>query len=199
MGFKITTRGVVFSALFAALLSVLSLVNITLGISPVPITLANMGVMLAGAILGAGYGFFSVLLVVVLTTIGLPLLHGGGGLATVVGPSGGYIWMWPFDALLVGWFVSRIKGNGLFAWIKIFLAVEVFGSLLCYVTGVPWLAHVEQFTFAKAMVAGFYPYIPGDTIKAVLTAFIVLPIRSIYPVSRLVGSSRDAVVNLNES
>ena len=198
MDLKITTRGVVFSALFAALVSVLSWVNISLGFSPVPITLANMGIMLAGAILGAGYGFFSILLVVVLTAIGLPLLHGGGGLAVVVGPSGGYIWMWPIDALLVGWFVTRIKGNGLLAWVKIFLAVEVFGSLLCYVTGVPWLAHVTHMSFSKAMVAGFYPYIPGDTIKAILTALVVLPIRSIYPVSRLVGNTHNVVVDSNE-
>ncbi len=195
---KITTRGMVFSALFAALVAVFSWVNIDLGFSPVPITLANMAIMLAGAILGAGYGFFSVFLVVILTAIGLPLLHGGGGLSVIVGPSGGYVWMWPIDALLVGWFVTRVKGNGLLAWIQIFIAVEVFGSLLCYVTGVPWLAHVAHLSMEKALVLGFYPYLPGDTLKAVLTALIVLPIRSIYPASRLVGSGRNAVVNLNE-
>ncbi|MCF8566415.1 biotin transporter BioY [Alicyclobacillus tolerans] len=198
MGSKITVRGVVFSALFAALMVVLSWVNIHLPFTPVPITLENMVVMLAGAILGAGYGFFSMLLVVVLTALGLPLLHGSGGLALILGPTGGYVWMYPFGALLTGFFATRAKGNGVGAWLQVFLAAEVFGSLLCYVTGVPWLAHTLHMPFSKAMVAGFYPYIPGDAIKAVLTAVVVSVIRPYYPASRLVGKTSAQVAALPE-
>lgn len=196
---KLTVRGIVFAALFAALVSVTSWVKIHLGFSPVPITLENMMVMMAGAFLGATYGFFSMLLLVVLLAFGLPLLTGTGGFALLLGPTGGYVWMYPFNALLVGFFVSRIRGAGWLAGVKIFLAVEVFGSLLCYTTGIPWLAHYLHISLNKAMVLGFYPYVPGDLVKALLTTLIVLPIRRIYPPSRLVGAGGSKVAVLPES
>lgn len=196
---KITIRGIVFSAIFAALIVVLSFLQINLGFTPVPITLGNMGIMLAGAFLGAGYGFFSVFLVVALTAIGLPLLDGAGGLAVILGPSGGYVWIWPFCALFVGLFVSRVKGNGVLAFLQIFLAIEIFGSLFSYVTGVPWLAYVTHISFSKALVAGFYPFLPGDALKAVLTALIILPIRRVYPSWKLVGTGGANVALLDDA
>lgn len=195
---KITIRGIVFCAVFAALLVVLSFLQINLGFTPVPITLANMGVMLAGAFLGAGYGFFSVFLVVVLTAIGLPLLDGAGGLAVILGPSGGYVWVWPICALCVGFCVSRVKGNGIVAFLLIFVSVEVFGSLLSYVTGVPWLAHSLNISLGKATVLGFYPYLIGDTLKAILVSLFVIPVRRVYPSWQLVGIGGAKVAKLDE-
>ena len=197
--YGITVRGIVFSALFASLLVVLSFLQVNIGFTPVPITLGNMGVMLAGAFLGPYYGFFSVIIVVILTALGLPLLDGAGGLAVILGPSGGYIWMWPFDALLVGLFVSRIKGNHITAFVKIFLTIEIFGSLLCYVTGVTWLAHSVHVSLSKALVLGFYPYILGDALKALLTTLIIMPVRRIYPSWKLVGTGGTKVAKLSEN
>lgn len=189
MKFALTLRGIVFSAVFAALLVVLSFFNLHLGFTPIPITLENLVVMLAGALLGARYGFFSIALVVVLTALGLPLLHGRGGLGLILGPTGGYIWAYPFAALLIGFFVSRIKGNKTFTFVMTFLALEVFGSLLLYVTGVPWLAHVGHYSLHKALLLGCYPYLPGDAVKALAATLIVLPVRQMFPVERLVGSA----------
>jgi biotin transport system substrate-specific component len=193
MNSKLTVRGTVFAALFAALMVVLSNVNIHLGFSPVPITLGNITVMLAGALLGAGYGFFSMALVVILTVLGLPMLHGTGGLSVLAGPTGGYVMMYPLCALLTGWLVSRVKGNGIPALILLFVIISVFGGLLCYVGGVGWLMHKTGMSFAKAMTAGCWPFITGDLIKAFVTALIVLPIRAVYPVSRLVGTGGSKV------
>ncbi|MCY0876235.1 MAG: biotin transporter BioY [Firmicutes bacterium] len=198
MKFRPTLRGIVFSALFAALLSVLSLFNISLGFSPVPISLENFVVMLVGAMLGPVYGFFSMFLVVLLTALGLPLLQGSGGMAVLLGPSGGFVWMYPIAALLIGLLVGRLKRSGVTAFILYFLAFEVCGSLLLYVTGVPWLAHVAHFTFTKAMLLGCYPYLPGDAIKAIASAAIILPVRRFYPVSRLIGPSTSRVVRIDQ-
>lgn len=173
-----TVRGIVFSALFSALMVAMSYVQIRIGISPVPITLENMAVMLAGAILGARYGFFSIFTVVFLLLLGLPLLHSNGGLGLLLGPTGGFIWMFPVSALLVGWFANRISGRG--GWVSyvlLFLVIELFGVLLVYVSGVPWLAHKLHVSFEKALVLGFYPYIWGDTIKALLVTFIAMQVR----------------------
>jgi biotin transport system substrate-specific component len=195
MSFRLTVRGVVFSALFAALLVVMSYFSVHIPGSPVPITLENMAMMLAGAILGPWYGFFSMLLVVVLTALGLPLLHNSGGLGVILGPTGGYIWMWPVCAWFIGFFAARAKRR--WWWVVIlFIVIEVFGSLLDYVLAIPWLMHTLHLTFAKAMVIGCYPYLPGDAIKAFVAAWVALAVHAVYPPRRLVEGAGANVVAL---
>lgn len=196
---RITVRGVVFSALFAALLSVSSLFNVTLGFTPVPISLETLVVMLAGALLGPVYGFFSMFFLIALAALGLPLFHGAGGMALILGPTGGFIWMYPVAALLIGLGVSRIKGKSVGAFVGTFVILEVCGSLLLYVTGVPWLAHVAGLSMGKAMALGFYPYLLGDAIKAFLGAWIVLPVRQVWPVRRILGQQTALVAKLDWS
>ncbi|UOF89971.1 biotin transporter BioY [Fodinisporobacter ferrooxydans] len=191
---KFTIRGIIFSALFAAIFSAASFLNIHLGFSPVPITLENLVVMLTGAFLGAGYGFFSMLLIVVLTTLGLPLIHGSGGLALILGPTGGFIWMYPISAMCIGFIVERLKSKPIVSSILMFLSFEIFGSLVLYVTGVPWLAHVAGLSFGKAMLLGCYPYLPGDAIKALIATSIAVPISQVYPIRRLIGKQDTNVV-----
>lgn len=192
---KITIRGIVFSALFAALMVVLSFVNIYLGVNPVPITLENMGPMFAGAFLGPIFGFLSIFLVVFLTALGLPLMHGMSGFSFIFGPTGGFIWMFPISALLTGWFVSRIKGTGIMVYVKVFLAIWLC-ALTVYITGVPWLAHKVNVSFSEAVAMGFTPFILFDTLKAVVATLIVVPVRRIFPVSRLIGLQDAQVADL---
>ncbi|MFD0695698.1 biotin transporter BioY [Paenibacillus sp. GCM10027628] len=192
---KLTLRGIVFSALFAAILVLFSFVSIPLGFTPVPITLQTLAVMLAGGLLGARYGFLSMALVVVLTAIGFPLLHGTGGISVVLGPTGGFILMFPFAALLIGLVLPRIRMNGILGYLATFVVLEILGSLLLYVSGVPWLMYrVPSLTFSKAMIAGCYPYLPGDAIKAALAALIIAPVRQVFPPERLTGSVSRSVV-----
>lgn len=197
MGVQFTVRGVVFSALFAALLVVLSYVNINLGFSPVPITLSNMTILLAGAMLGPFYGFFSMALVVILTLIGLPMWHGTGGIGLVAGPTGGFIVMYPVAAFLVGWAANRIKGRGVAAHIQMLLVTFILGSLTLYLGGVPWLKVVAGLSWNDALVGGFYPFWPGDLAKAVIATVIVLQVRHVYTPQRLVGKGGSKVVTLN--
>jgi biotin transport system substrate-specific component len=186
-------RGVAFSALFAALVVVFGYVSIPLGFSPVPITLQTLAVMLAGGMLGARYGFFSMMIVVVLTAIGFPLLHGKGGLSAILGPTGGYVVMWPVAALAIGWLVPKVRSGSAVGYVLIFLVMELFGSMLLYVSGVPWLAHVAGFTMSKALTAGFYPYIIGDLIKAAAATIITVSLRQVFPPHRLTGDGSSAV------
>ncbi|WP_308634216.1 biotin transporter BioY [Paenibacillus silvisoli] len=172
-------RGVVFTALFAALFIAFGYVSIPLGFTAVPITLQTFAIMLAGGLLGARYGFYSIGIVVLLTALGLPLLHGNGGLSTVFGPTGGYIWMFPLSALLIGLASDRIfarsnKLNGMQVSL-LFLSLVLFSVLLAYVGGVPWLAYKAKLSFHEAMVSGCYPFLLGDMVKAV-AATILIPI-----------------------
>ncbi|XOK60454.1 biotin transporter BioY [Paenibacillus elgii] len=184
---KLTLRGIVFSALFAALVVLFGFISIPLGFTPVPITLQTLAVMLAGGLLGSRYGFFSMALIVVLTAIGFPLLHGTGGLGVLLGPTGGYVFMWPVSALLIGWLLPRIRIRGVWGYAASFLVLVLFGSLLLYVSGVPWLAYVTGMSLSKAMVAGCYPYLIGDAIKAAAATLIIASVRQVFPPERLTG------------
>ncbi|OMF08008.1 biotin transporter BioY [Paenibacillus amylolyticus] len=194
---KLSLRGIVFSALMAAILVLFGYISIPIGFSPVPITLQTLAVMLAGGLLGPLYGFLSVTMVVLLTALGFPLLHGTGGLAVLLGPTGGYVMMWPFSALLIGLFLARINIKGVTGFILAFVVFELFGSLLVYVSGVPWLAYAFKMDLPEAMIQGFYPYIIGDLIKAVFAAIIIAPVRMVFPPQRLTGNMHSTVIKAN--
>jgi biotin transport system substrate-specific component len=188
-------RSIVFTALFAALFIVMSAIIIPIGITSVPITLQTLAVMLAGAFLGPRLGFLSIFIVVLLTTLGLPLLHGEGGLAVIKGFTGGFILMFPISAFLVGLFTSMLLKSGILArnkvmgFIMLFVVFEVFGSFLAYVGGVPWLGHVLNKSFAEAMTLACYPFLPGDTMKAVLAAIVVMTLHNYVPYLRRTNRS----------
>lgn len=184
-----TIRGLVFSACFAALFVLSSFLNIRLGFTPVPITLENMVVMLAGAILGAKYGFLSMCLVIALGATGLPLFGGRGGLAHILGPTGGFIWMFPVAALLIGFLIRKLNATGMTARVLSIVIMFGCGSLLLYVTGVPWLAHRTGLSLQEAMVVGCYPYLLGDAVKAVIAAHVALIVNKVFPPERIVGRS----------
>ncbi|PRA07207.1 MULTISPECIES: biotin transporter BioY [unclassified Paenibacillus] len=191
---KLSLRGIVFSALMAAILVLFGYISIPIGFSPVPITLQTLAVMLAGGLLGPLYGFLSVTMVVLLTALGFPLLHGTGGLAVLLGPTGGYVMMWPISALLIGLLLARINIKGVTGFMLAFVVFELFGSLLVYVSGVPWLAYAYKMDLPEAMIQGFYPYIIGDLIKAVFAAIIIAPVRIVFPPQRLTGNMHSTVI-----
>lgn len=182
-------RGIVFVALFAALFIGSSFVKSAPG-AAIPFSLQTFAAMLAGGLLGASYGFWSVFLVVALTAAGLPLMNGPGGFAQVFGPTGGFIWMFPISALLIGWSCDRLfapRGSKLnrAKWLLLLLSMLLFGVLLAYVTGVPWLAHVSKsMDFADAIQAGMVPFLPGDVVKAIVATLVVAAVRPMLPVIR---------------
>ncbi|QMV40079.1 biotin transporter BioY [Cohnella cholangitidis] len=185
-------RGMVYTALFGALFIAGSFIKINLGFTPVPISLQTFAIMLAGGLLGAVYGFWSTFIVVALTAIGLPLMNGSGGIAQITGPTGGFIWMYPVSAFLIGWasdriFAGRKKLNRV-QQLTLLLALFAFGSLLVYISGVPWLAHVvdsEKYdTVTGALRAGMYPFLPGDAIKAVVATLVIISLKPVLPAIR---------------
>lgn len=172
----------VFIALFAALFVAFSYVSVPLGFTTVPITLQTLAVMLAGGLLGARLGFWSIATVVVLTALGLPLLHGHGGLATILGPTGGFIWMFPFQALFLGMVSDRLFKRGAKpgprTYALLIAAIVVFGIVLSYVGGVLWLTYkYYDMNLNAALIAGCYPFLAGDCVKGAAAVVIIAALR----------------------
>lgn len=177
------TRDLVLSALFAAIIVALGLLPpIPIGIIPVPITAQSLGVMLAGVVLGAKRGTIAVLLVVVLVTIGLPVLSGGrGGLAVFVGPTAGFFVGWIFAAFVTGYLSEQLvkpEQSGLVQGVGFFIAAVIGGVVVLYAFGIAWLA--INIGFSKAFL-GSLGFVPGDVVKAVVAALVGRAVMAGYP------------------
>ena len=172
-------RSIAQIALFAAMIAALGLApQITLGFG-VPITAQSLGVMLAGAVLGARRGAAAVGLFILLVALGLPLLAGGrGGLGVFVSPTAGFALGFPVAAFATGLFVERVRlaSAGLRAGLG-----AVFGGIgVLYLCGTVGLALVtgKSLFEALALVAIF---IPGDLVKAAMTGILVEALSKVRP------------------
>ncbi|OWR32593.1 biotin transporter BioY [Saccharibacillus sp. O23] len=179
------TKEMVYAALFAALIAVLGMIPpIPLGFIPVPITLQTLGVMLAGGFLGKKTGAISLILFIVLVALGLPILSGGyGGLAPLLGPTAGYIFSWPIAAFCIGWGAEKIWPS-LKTW-KLIAVNVVFGVILVNLIGAPVMSLITN-TPIWAGLTGSLVFLPGDLIKAVLAAVVIVQARAVSPVEEKV-------------
>ena len=176
-------KSVAYIALFAALIAVLGIVPpLSLGFG-VPITAQNLGVMLAGAVLGARRGGLAVLLFLLLVALGLPLLSGGrGGLGVFLSPSAGFLVGYPVAAFVIGLIVERWRSAplGLVAT----LASLIGGILVTYACGVVGMMIALDKTAVEALGLVLI-FIPGDVIKSVVAGLLTASLFKARPASVL--------------
>ncbi|THF50974.1 biotin transporter BioY [Allorhizobium terrae] len=180
-----TTRDLVLTALFTAIVIVLGLIPpVTLAFIPVPITAQSMGVMLAGCIIGAKRGALSYALLVVLVAMGLPVLAGGnGGLHVLMGVTGGYIFGWIIGAFVTGFLAERLVRNSQSTPLQMagFFAASVIGGIgVVYACGMPWVSMVTGTPFDKVLI-GSLAFLPGDLLKAAIATLAARAVMVGYP------------------
>lgn len=180
----VNIRSLVFTALFAALFIVLSIQQLRITATPVPITFQTLAVILAGIFLRPGQAFASIWIVIGLAAIGLPVFGGKGGISHLIGATGGFIFAFPFCALLISLAMNRLLRSER-VWRKkwlaallLFIIFELFGSLLTYIPGVPWMMHVTELPFGKALTAGFWPFLPGDAAKSAVAVIVAISLQT---------------------
>ena len=159
------TRSMVLPALMAALLCVLGPGAIPVG--PVPLTMATLGLYLAGLLLGWKQGAVSAGVYLAMGLVGLPVFSGfTGGAGQLLGPTGGY---------LLGYLpLTLVAGLGKGAGTAGRLAAMTGGTALLYLLGTAWYALQSGLTFSAAGAVCVLPFLPGDAIKIVL-ALILAP------------------------
>lgn len=169
------TKKLVEIALFTAILAVLGfLPPIPLPFTPVPITLQNLGVVLAGTFLGIRAAASSMILFNLLVMAGLPILGGGrGGMGAILSPSGGFVLGWIAAAFVTALILSRFKRPGF--WL-IMTAGLIGGIIVLYPIGTLWQAWMMHIPWGAALVMSAV-YIPGDVIKTVVVALLAMRLR----------------------
>jgi biotin transport system substrate-specific component len=148
--------------------------NVYIPLTPVPVTLQTLFVLLAGAIAGSRRGAISQALYVGAGSAGLPLFAGfSGGWAVLAGPTGGYLLSFLFIPLLVGAAIAR---SDTLRW-----QVFVFSSATAaiFVCGVVHLALFYTRDVFAAVQVGVLPFLPGAVFKIVAATSIYRSYRAL--------------------
>jgi biotin transport system substrate-specific component len=159
------TAIVVGATLFVALCA---RVTVPLPFTPVPLTLQNFGVLLVGLALGSRRGFAALALYLMEGLVGMPVFSpaGPGGLAQLLGPTGGFLMAYPFVAGIAGWILEEGKNSFARAAVAS-LAAEIY----LFVAGIAWLA-VLTHSFAQALRFGLYWFVFAEIIKVMSAAAV---------------------------
>lgn len=175
-----SSRDIVRIALLTAIIAILGIIPpIAVPLIPVPVTAQTLGIMLAGGILGAWRGLLSVLLFMLIVSIGMPLLAGGrGGLGVYVGPTAGFFIAWPFAVFIIGLMITSLWKR-LNIW-NAFFSFVVGGIGVIYLFGIPGISIVTGIPLSTAALSTL-AFIPGDLVKAAMATAIILNIRKYYP------------------
>ncbi|WP_210505623.1 biotin transporter BioY [Naasia sp. SYSU D00057] len=146
------------------------LAQVAVPLWPVPITGQTLAVLLVGGSLGALRGTLSMVLYAAVGMLGLPVFSDGeSGLATVLGPTGGYILGFVLAAALTGWLAERRWDRKFLGGMVSYLA----GSAVVFAVGLPWLAASLGLDLQQTLTAGLYPFILGGVIKAAIAAGVI--------------------------
>lgn len=155
-------KDMVFTAMFAALIAVCSILSIPIG--EVPVTLQTFAVCLAAAMLGWKRGTLSVLIYVLLGAVGVPVFAGmSGGVGVLAGPTGGYIIGFLPCALIIGLAADKWQRKALPLTLSM-----VLGVLVCYAIGTVWFMGVMQWGVIETLMVCVVPFLIPDAVKIAL-------------------------------
>jgi biotin transport system substrate-specific component len=158
-------RELAISAVFAAMTAAGGLISIPF--FPVPLTLQTFFVYLSvltlrrSAVLGQ-------VIYLALGLVGLPVFaEGMSGYATLLGPTGGFLFGFVFGTLCSGMLLAFTKGQFYAGVLSLLLCAGIVFGL-----GWIWLAYWLRWNFVMALWLGVLPFLPGDAIKLILALVV---------------------------
>jgi biotin transport system substrate-specific component len=166
------------STFFALATVACSQIAIHLPISPVPVTLQVLAVLLSGLVLGSRWGAVCQIEYLVMGAAGLPVFAGfTGGPAAFIGPSAGYLLGFIPGAFLAGLIFERLQSRThLAAW-----AAGIAGIAGIYAVGAPWVGawlalagRSPHSILHGAWFAGVVPFFGIDLVKAFAASGLAL-------------------------
>jgi biotin transport system substrate-specific component len=161
---------VIAASLFVALCA---RVTVPLPFTPVPLTLQNFGVLTVGLLLGSRRGFAALSLYLVEGAFGLPVFSPsilGGGIAQILGPTGGFLMAYPLVAFVAGWIYERRSEESSlrFGWAAL---SSVAAEVVLFAGGLSWLA-VLTHSVSLALRFGLYWFVFAEVIKVLMASAV---------------------------
>lgn len=196
-GDRKNTARPIFIVLFAALISSGCFISIPLP-GGVPITLQNMAAILSALVLGGLGGFISVILFLFAGLIGLPVFSGGrGGIAVIIGPTGGFLIGYAFGALAAGLIAGKANVDGgkrqgkkgaMLATVRL-LAASCTGFIIILLFGTVRFMLMTGRPLIETLFICVLPFLPGDIIKIILAALAAGRVRNMIVTSYAAASA----------
>ncbi|MBN8532846.1 MAG: biotin transporter BioY [Rhizobiales bacterium] len=134
---------------------------------PVPMTMQSLVVLVIGAAFGWRLGAATLALYLAEGAMGLPVFAQGGGLAYMMGPTGGYLLGFVAAAAVTGYLAER-------GWTKTVLgtlAAMTIGHAVIFLFGFGWLASLIG--MSKAYLGGVAPFYAASLFKTLLGAALL--------------------------
>ena len=164
-------------ALFAAVLVILSQISIP---TPwgVPFTLQTFAVALTAYALGWKRGIIAVAVYLMLGIVGIPVFSSfSGGIAKLVGITGGYLWGFLPMAALCGLGIEYWKKQPCAKTRICCVLLSAAGLASCHLPGVIQFALVSGSTMTNAFLVASLPYLLKDGVSLVLAFGLAIAIR----------------------
>ncbi|HEV3512263.1 MAG TPA: biotin transporter BioY, partial [Candidatus Sulfotelmatobacter sp.] len=129
----------------------------------------NLAVLLVGLLLGSRRGFAALILYLVEGMVGLPVFNAGpGGIAQLLGLTGGFLLVYPFVAFVAGYLFERGAKSFLRA-----ATAGLLAEILLFAGGLSWL-YLFTHSLAKAAYLGLYWFLAAEVIKILFAAAIAI-------------------------
>ena len=143
--------------------------RVVIPVLPVPFTGQTFGVLLVGGALGFRRGGAALLLYLAIGALGVSVFaENRSGLATLQGPSGGYLIGFVVAAAIVG----RLAELGWDRRIGGSIAAMAIGTAVIYAIGVPWLKFSLDMPWNVAVAEGMTKFLIWDAAKLAVAAGI---------------------------
>ena len=160
-------------ALMAAVTAVAAQISVPL--FAVPFTLQVLAVILSGLLLGPRYGALSQAIYVLVGAVGVPVFaQFSGGLAVILGPTGGYLVSYPVAAAVAGLAARAARDDSRRRALWTSFVWGCAGLAVIYAFGATWLSVVTDLPLAVAVAQGVLIFVPFDLIKVVLAALVAV-------------------------
>jgi biotin transport system substrate-specific component len=170
---KTPIRMMVYASLLAALTAASALITIPIG--EVPVILYNFFILMMGLLLGSRWGAASIAVYLLAGGLGLPVFAGGkGGIAILLGPTGGYLIGFLPAVFIIGFISEKFKQRFSYDIIAM-----LCGTVVIYAFGVIQLKIVLGKTWLVTMALGVIPFIFFDIVKVVAAAVTAKAVRPI--------------------
>lgn len=152
------------------LVAVCARITIPLPFTPVPLTMQNFGVLLVALLLGSRGGFAALILYLAEGAIGIPVFNpiGPGGIAQLLGPTGGFLLAYP----LVAWIAGYVAEHGRKTFARAAIG-GLFGEIVLFTGGLGWLTILTH-SVAQAFRWGLYWFLFAEIIKVMMAAAVAV-------------------------
>lgn len=174
-------KNIVFIAIMAALMCILSPISFPLGI--IPITLGTFTFCFVGALLSWNKSLSVVLIYIIIGIIGLPVFSSyRGGIGVVLGATGGYLVGYLPAVILISILINKFKSK-----IWIYPISMIIGILVCYTFGSIWFMIESGNNFVETIAICVAPFILPDIIKIIVASIITYTLNNKTPIGKMLS------------